>query len=305
MVSDQVGLASGRVAYAFPIGYSGLRAEMAGFYTTYALGGQYKDLDAKGTAEGATATLTYPVLRGQANSLYLSGNYTWKQLNDNVFGLSISNRTINLGTAAVTHDLNTSLFGLPLQSSTTFSYTYGEVDFPDPLQRAFNIAGADTVGDYQRINLVFNATLGLADRWSLLTTLRAQESLTGSLDTSEQIMLTGSAGVKSFDEGLSGDSGYVVTPELRYALPEIHGYRQSIGAFTDVGANWLKNPTPGLQKGYTQLNDAGIGYYAGYDYSPGRSLLLKAMVAWTYGSANGADTYNRGTKALVQAGLTF
>ncbi len=38
MVSDEVGLVNGRVAYAFPIGYDGLRAEVAGFDTTYSLG---------------------------------------------------------------------------------------------------------------------------------------------------------------------------------------------------------------------------------------------------------------------------
>ena len=74
--------------------------------------------------------------------------------------------------------------------------------------------------------------------------------------------------------------------------------------FTDVGAAWLANPIVILQNSYTELNDVGVGYYAGYDYLPGRSLLLKAMVAWTYGS-DGALTYNKGTKALIQAGFTF
>jgi hemolysin activation/secretion protein len=305
MVSDEAGLVNGRAAYSFPIGYSGLRAEFAGFHTTYVLGEQYKVLDATGTADGASATLTYPVLLGQDQRLYVSGNYTWKDLDDKVFGLSLSHRTIELGTVAVTHNMNTALFGLPLQSSATFSYTYGQVDFPDPAQRAADLATTGISGDYQRINLLFNATLDLPQRWSFLTTLRAQKSLTGSLDTSEELGLTGFWGVKSFDEGLAGDSGYVVTPELRYALPDIRGYRHSIGAFTDVGAMWLENPIPILQKGYTQINDVGIGYYAGYDYQPGRSFLLKAFVAWTYGSDGGAESYNKGTKALVQAGFTF
>jgi hemolysin activation/secretion protein len=177
------------------------------------------------------------------------------------------------------------------------------VDFPDQTLRGAGLSG--TAGDYQRANVALNATLGLVDRWSFLTSFRAQQTLTGSLDTSEQIGLTGFWGIKSFDEGLSGDSGYVVTPELRYALPDAFGYRHSIGAFTDIGAIWLRNPTAGLQQGYTQLKDAGIGYYAGYDYLPGRSLLLKAIVAWSYGSDQGAVTYNKGTKALIQAGFTF
>ena len=121
--------------------------------------------------------------------------------------------------------------------------------------------------------------------------------------------LGGYFGVRSYDEGLSGDSGYLVTPELKYALPAIpgvYGYGHAIGVFTDVGAAWLENASyTTTQKSYTQLNDIGLGYYATYEYSPGRSLLLKAQVAHTYGSDNGAQIYNQHTKGLLQLGLTF
>jgi hypothetical protein len=76
--------------------------------------------------------------------------------------------------------------------------------------------------------------------------------------------------------------------------------------FTDVGGAQLENPQfSTTQKAFTQLNDVGLGYYATYDYLPGRSILLKAQVAHTYGSTGGADLYNKGTKALLQVGFTF
>jgi hypothetical protein len=69
---------------------------------------------------------------------------------------------------------------------------------------------------------------------------------------------------------------------------------------------WLENPSFTVtQKPFTQLNDVGIGYYATYEYLPTRFVLLKAMVAHTYGSDGGAELYDRGTKGLVQAGVTF
>ncbi len=112
--------------------------------------------------------------------------------------------------------------------------------------------------------------------------------------------------MRSFDEGLAADSGFVVTPELKYALPDIFNYRHSIGVFTDVAGGWIENPTyTTTQKPFTQLNDVGLGYYATYEYSPGRVLLLKALVAHTYGSNDGAQSYDRGTKGLVQIGSTF
>jgi hemolysin activation/secretion protein len=306
IVSDDSHLVNGRIAYSAPLGYSGLRGEIAAYRTTYTLGGIYQDLDATGTADAVSATLSYPLLRQRDESLTISGNYTHKALNDNIFGISIANRNMDLGTAAISRDTSGALIGLPLVTSTTFSFTAGNVDFPDPVQRALNIAGVDTAGTFAKLDLTFNATVAFSDKLSLNTSVKAQKSLLGNLDSSEQLGLTGYYGVRSYDEGLAGDSGYLVTPELKFALPDIRNYRHSLGVFTDVGGVWLENASfTVLQKPYTQLNAVGLGYYATYDYSPARQLLLKAQVAHSYGSNDGAQSYDRGTKGLLQVGLTF
>ncbi|WP_026607495.1 ShlB/FhaC/HecB family hemolysin secretion/activation protein [Methylocapsa acidiphila] len=306
IVSQETNLVNGRVAYAFPIGYDGMRGEIGAFRTTYVLGGVYESLDGTGVADGLTATLTYPIARQRDHSIYVAANYTHKELNDKVLGASVANRTIDLATLSVSGDTFGSVFGLPVTTSTTFSYTAGNVDFPDYKQMVSNIVGADTYGIYERVNLSFNATLALNDKLSLSTLLRAQKSLSGNLDSSEQMSLTGYWGVRSYDEGLSGDSGYLVTPELKYALPDFYLYRHSLGLFTDVGAAWLADGSyTTTQRTYTQLNDIGLGYYATFEYSQQRFFLIKAQVAHTYGSDTGASTYNRGTKGLFQVGLTF
>jgi hemolysin activation/secretion protein len=306
IVTDDKHLLNGRIAYSAPLGTSGLRGEISAYRTTYTLGGVYQSLDATGTADAVSATLSYPLLRRRDDSIYLSGAYTHKKLNDNILGISIADRNMDLGTFSVTRDTVGALAGLPLITSTTLSFTGGAVDFPDPAQRAANIAGVDTARDFAKLNLNFNATLAFTDKLSLATNIRAQKSLLGNLDSSEQLGLTGYYGVRSYDEGLAGDSGYLFTPELKYALPDIQRYRHSVGLFTDVGAVWLENPGfTTLQKGYTQLNAVGLGYYASYEYSPARLLLLKAQVAHSYGSNDGAQSYDRGTKGLVQVGVTF
>lgn len=306
MATEESGLLNGRVAYSLPIGFDGLRAEISAFRTTYALGDIYKTLDATGTATGESAMLTYALKRTRDDSIYLTGGYTHKVLNDDVFGTSIANRTIDLGTIGIERDTVGAIFGLPLATSTAFSYTGGNVDFPDPLQRAFNVAGVDTAGDYGRLNLSFLGTLALNDKFSFSTNLKAQASLGKNLDTSEQLSLTGFFGVRSFDEGLAADSGFVVTPELKYALPDFYNYHHSLGLFTDVAGGWIANPGyTTTQKPFTQLNDVGLAYYATYEYLPGRALFLKAMVAHTYGSNDGAQSYDRETKGLVQIGATF
>jgi hemolysin activation/secretion protein len=306
IVTDDAHLLNGRIAYSPPLGTSGLRGEISAYRTTYTLGGIYQGLDATGTADAISASLSYPLLRRRDDSIYISGGYTHKKLNDNVLGVSIADRNMDLGFVSVTRDTVGALAGLPLITSTTLSLSGGSVDFPDQAQRALNIAGVDTAGDFAKINLNFNATLAFTDKLSLSTSVRAQKSLLGNLDSSEQLGLTGYYGVRSYDEGLAGDSGYLFTPELKYALPGIQHYSHSVGLFTDVGAVWLENPAfTTLQKGHTQLNAVGLGYYASYEYSPARALLLKAQVAHTYGSNDGAQSYDRGTKALMQVGVTF
>jgi hemolysin activation/secretion protein len=304
MISEAKGLENGRLTYSLPIGVTGLKTEIGIFHTNYALGGIYAGLDATGTADGVTATLAYALKRQADESYYISGNYTHKEVKDNALGVSLNNRTIDLGTLALSRDTAGTLFGLPLTTNATLSFTEGRVDFPDP-NAALNPGGIG--GDYSRVNLSYLATLALMDKLSLTTNIRGQKALSRkSLDSSEQFYLTGFFGVRSFDQGFGGDSGYLVTPELKYALPDFLAYHHSIGLFTDVGGAQLENPQfSTTQKAFTQLNDVGLGYYATYEYLPNRFVTLKAQVAHTYGSTSGADLYNKGTKGLLQVGFTF
>ncbi len=308
IVSEKTHLVNGRVAYSFPIGYDGVRGEIAGFRTTYVLGGAFAGLGATGTANGGSATVSYAIRRTREDSIYVSGNFTYKGLDDKTQGVSFASRTIPLGTLALSRDTLGFLpfTTLPLTTSTSLSFTAGNVNFADPAQNAANVAGANTAGTYERINLSFQAVLALNEEWSLSANLKAQKALSRNLDTSEQMTLTGFWGVRSYDEGLSADSGFVATPELKYALPSIYDYRHSVGLFTDIAAGWLYNGAyTTTQRSFTELNDVGLGYYATYEYSPGRMLLVKAQVAHTYGAEDGAGTYNRKTKGLVQVGFTF
>lgn len=307
LISEDSALKNGRVAYSLPLGVSGVKAEIGVFRTTYALGGAFAGLDATGTADGIAATLSYALQRSAAESWYLSGNFTHKVVDDQALGISLNNRTIDLGTLSLTRDTAGTIFGLPVTTSATASFTHGFVDYPDESQRLVNALTINTVDHYSRINLSYLATVGLTDKLSFSTHIRGQKALFGkSLDSSEQFYLTGFFGVRSFDQGFSGDSGYLVTPELKYALPEFLGYRHAVGVFTDVGGVQLENPQFTVtQKAFSQLNDVGAAYYATYDYLPGRSVLLKAQVAHTYTSVTGAEFYNKGTKGLLQVGFTF
>jgi len=307
LISGQTGLWNGRLAYAFPLGYSGLHGEVAAYRTSYVLGGIYQPLHATGIADALAGTLTYPVIRQRAMSIYVSGNYTHRILDDKVLGSSTNDRTLDVATAAVTGNTASVVMGFPLTTDSSFSLTQGYVDFANATQKAINLAGPNTAGYYAKLNLSLDATMQLIDRLSIEANLRGQKSATGNLDSSEQLGLTGYYGIRSFDEGLSGDTGFIATPQIKYALPDFFtAYRHSIALFTDVGGVWLENPNfTTTQRSYTQLSDFGIGYAGTYEYSQNRFMLLKAELAHSYSSVDGAQSYNRGTKALIQIGSTF
>lgn len=307
LVSNSTDMLNGRVAYSLPLGFDGLRTEVALFRTTYALGDAYADLDATGVADGLSASLIYPFKRSREDSIWGSALYTYKNLNDLALGISYAHRKINEGTVGLNRDTSGTVLGLPLVTSSAVAITFGTVDFPDSDQALANALGADTAGDFSKLTASFVATLALVEKVSLSVNVRGQKSFSGNLDSSEQFGLTGIFGVRSYFEGLSGDSGWLVTPELKYALPDVYGWHHAVSAFADVGGVALEDGSYTItQPDYVQLGDIGLGYYGNYEYSPGRNLLLKAYLAWSVGSSEVASGYSRGgTVGLVQAGLTF
>ncbi len=309
LVSNSTDMLNGRIAYALPLGYDGLRLEVAAFQTTYALGGTYANLDATGVADGISASLLYPFLRSRADSIWGSAVYTYKNLNDETLGVSYAHRKINEGTLGLNRETSGVLpwLNMPVVTSSSVAFTFGNVDFPAPDQALANLLGADTQGDFSKLTASFVMTVALMEKLSLSVNVRGQKSFTGNLDSSEQFGLTGIFGVRSYYEGLSGDSGWLVTPELKYALPDIYGWHHSVSAFADVGGVALEDGSYTItQPDYVQLGDIGIGYYGNYEYMPGRNLLLKAYLAWSVGGNEAQAGYSRGnTVGLIQAGITF
>jgi hemolysin activation/secretion protein len=300
LMANNEGLLNGRAAYSLPVFTTGARAEIAVFRTTYVLGESYAALEANGVAQGVSGTVTYPLQRQQDSSLYLSVNGAWKQLWDIALATTTANRDIVLGTLALTRETSGDFFGHALVTSGTLSATVGDVTYPNP---ALATAAA---GDYVRGNVVLTGTLGLIDKLSFTLTGKGQTSFGHTLDTSEQFSVTGAWAVRSFNEGLSGDSGVLATPELRYQLPDIYGVKHSVGAFYDYGAGWLAHAdATGLLPRGIQLQDVGGGYAASWEWSERRAFFFKAQVAHTVGSPGAAAKYNRETAGLFQLGTTF
>lgn len=295
------GLVNGRLAYGVPLMANGLRAEIAVSKTTYELGDDYEELEATGTAHTVEAGLSYPVVRSRGQNLSLGFSLAAKRMRDEIDALDTAiPKKAKVGTLTLQHEAWGSLLGRQGYSSVTAGLAYGYLDITDAAQKALNAAGADTVGHYGRFNLGLNGSLSLGGDWSLSASLGLQKALRDkNLDTSEQMTISGSNGVKAYRETVSGDNGYLLGAELRYLLPAVAGLTHSVGLFADTGRIHQQKADYTDTNG-VRLSDVGLGYYASY-----RSLFGGVQVARGVGARPDAVARDDRTRVLLQLGMVF
>lgn len=301
MASEGEGLANGRFAYGFPLAANGLRGEIAASKTTYELGKEYKDLDATGDAYSIEGTLSYPLIRSRERNLYLSLNLAARRMSDEIEATDTSNsRKSKVGTLGAQYESWGSLLGYSSYSGFNLGLTYGHLELLNADEEALNKAGANTGGDYGRLNLSFTGSLALSEQFSLSVALSGQKALMGkNLDGSEQMSISGTNGVKAYREVVLGDNGYLANAELRYVLPEVAGLNHSLGLFTDTGRIHLQNADYTTTNG-VRLSDVGVAYYVGY-----KALMGSIQVARKVGPRPDVVEEDDKTRVLLQVGLAF
>ncbi|SHH24704.1 ShlB/FhaC/HecB family hemolysin secretion/activation protein [Pollutimonas bauzanensis] len=299
--SQDKGLLNGRLAYAFPLTAGGLRGELAATRTTYELGSDYKDLDATGVARTLEGTLSYPLMRSREQNLYLNLNFAAKRMRDEIGAYDMGiDKKAQVSTLSLRREAWSTLFGRSTYTNLDVGVSYGHLGIPDSAERALNKSGADTVGNYARLNLAFTASQELTKTLSASATVSAQKALMNkNLDTIEQMNISGPAGVKAYREVVSGDNGYLLNAELRYMLPAVGGLTQLIGVFADTGRVHLQQGDYSDINGQ-RLSDIGLGYYASY-----KSVVFQAQLARAVGPRGEAVADQSKTRLLAQVSLLF
>lgn len=306
MDSEHAGLLNGRAAYAFPIGFDGLRLELAAARTTYKLGDIYQSLNAIGYATSYDASLSYPLIRSRAETLSLSLKGSSRRLQDKSLGTTISDRSAQVGSATLQNQTNDTLFGMDLTTTASASVTGGYLEVPDAGERATNLAGVDSAGLYSKGNLSFSGTLTLTSDISLTGALSGQHTLRGrNLDGSEQMSISGYTGVKSYAEGVVGDNAWLANVEAKHALPGFDDFAHALGVFGDLGQVYIRTNKYSSESNGLRLADVGIGYYANYQYDTGRYLVGKIQLANTVGPQQATGERGPRSKLLASVGLTF
>lgn len=300
MASDGSGLLNGRLAYSLPLGSSGLRGEVAYGKTTYALGDSYADLDATGHANTLETTFSYPLQRSRTENLTLSLNLASRQMRDELAAVAqVTHKQAQVATFGVTHERYGQLFGFDTFASASGSLSYGYLTISDEAQKALNQAGANTAGHYSKANISLLGRLALSEKISATSSLSLQHSLNRNLDSSEQLMISGTRGVMAYEQSVSGDNGYLFNAEVRYALPGIFGFEHSASLFYDTGRVHFQNGDYTTTNGQ-HLSDVGLGYQLSW-----KTLFVRAQVAQAIESWPAAMTRDDRTRLLAQVGMTF
>lgn len=235
----------GRVAYSLPIGYQGLRGDVAHARTEYNLRAPFSGFT--GTADTTRLGLSYPLIRQQQTNLTASIGSEYTELNDRFQGVSYQKRYGHSWPVALQFDHRDSL--------GNGGVTFGEVRVQSG--QINNQANEQVDGSYTKANARLSRIQNLGHGFSLMASGDMQWA-DSSLDSSEGMSLGGARGVRAYPQGeTSGSRAWLTQLEVRYQVtaelaPYVfydHGARLS---FADEPSETLAGGGVGVR--YTQDN---------------------------------------------------
>ena len=301
LLSTQTDLKNGKVYYNFPLMSNGLRGEVSAAKTTYSLAEEYDALDAIGNATTLEASLIYPLIRTQAETLNLTLSYDNKHMKDEIRSTNtVTKKESNALNLGANYTETSSLFGLPSGTNASLIFTFGHLSFDNADALVIDQAGAKTDGGYSKVVATLEKSLAFDETYSMTGSLRLQKALGGkNLDGSEDFSLGGAYGVRAFPDGeLSAENGYIAGLELFYALPSYESITSKASIFADSGYAKMENSTGATEP--RQLSDMGLGYQASY-----KEFFAKAQLARVIGGSDVKSEPNYQNKFLLQLGWVY
>lgn len=265
----------GRARYSRPIGYDGLRLGASLSYLTYELGEEFEILEAEGSAASFGLDASYPLIREKNRNLRLLGGISRKTYDNEQFGESISEKTINVLNLGISGDRLDSVHG----GGITFygaELSAGDLDLSDnPINQMQDRLGPETEGDYGKLTFSLARLQRLFTNTNLWLSLNGQVS-SKNLDSSESFSLGGISGVRAYPIlEASGDDGWLFTAELRHNLrPNL-----TLIPFIDYGQA-IERSTQLRGKDTHDLKGVGVGI----DWTYADDIAVRASVARRIGT---------------------
>ena len=299
--SQDLGLLNGRVAYEFPLYIHGLRAEISYSKTSYELGSSYEDLDAIGGADSLVASVTYPMIRSTNENLNTYLRVSYNKMIDEIQAnlLEIEKNTL-VSKLGVTYEYNQAIFDTYSQTKLDTSLTFGKLNFKDDADKADDEAGANTYGNFSKVNIELQNNTLLTKQLSWKNKLQFQYALGNkNLDGSEDLSIGGVYGVRLYPASEeNAENGYIYNTELIYNLPAYANLSSKLGVFYDIAkVKMSQNIT--AQSSRT-LQDIGLSYYGIY-----KDFFLNAHFAHKLGGETIESEDDYDALLLLQAGWFF
>lgn len=262
--------------YILPVGKDGLRLSLGYNKLSYELGDVYERLDACGTSRSASLGLDYAIKRSQMHNLYAGLRYEHNSLKDEI-------RTANSNVPKHSDGVVLSLYGDDLSGRGAFSwrvdYKWGNLAFENDEGRTQGRL-AQTTGSFHKLHFNLMQQQRLSRRLNLILSARGQLA-SSNLDSSEHFSLGGAGGVRAYPASeASGDIGYLLRGELRYALPPQGKNQWQLAAFIDHGGVQINKHNIGAGENRRFLQGAGLGII----YSRRDEFFLRADYAWILGA---------------------
>lgn len=282
-----------RAAYQVPVGPASTRIGVAYSDMTYRLGGDFRALDYRGSANVQSAFVIQPLLRGRRARLDAQVSYENKNLHEYYGSFdTLSDKNVGLWSFGLSGNSEDDRFG---GGRNAFSMTLGigRLRGNDPLEAN---AFAKTHGPFAKLNLNALRLQSVGRQFQLYTQFSAQLA-SRNLDASEKFSLGGPYGVRAYGLGAgSGDQGWQASVELRYlAAP---GWQ--LGAFLDTGRVQFNKQRWRDELNTLQLSGTGLSlnWY-------GTSRQLGVTAAWPLGAATSIQTVTRAPSVWLQAAQYF
>lgn len=282
----------GSLSYSLPLGVQGLRASIGASRSDYELGEEFASLQAHGTSDTLSASLSYPLVLKLGRSVTVSAGVQHRQLHDQFDAVAVDQRkktqSLPLAINADAQDDKGMTWG-------SLTLTVGRLQL-DASQQATDDTTARSAGRFSKVNLDAARLHPLAKGWTLYGRLAGQWA-SKNLDASEKFALGGPNGVRAWPAGEAlGDEGWLGQFEVRYRIDAFEPY-----LFLDAGGVRI-NHSPWAEGTNTRsLAGAGLGMrWASKDWT------FDGSIGWRTGSsASSTDPGTGSPQAWFSLGRRF
>jgi hemolysin activation/secretion protein len=291
------GLRYGRAAYQTQVGQA--RAGLAYSELRYALGHEFKALNANGRARIVTLFGSYPLIRSSQRNLNVGVSLDAKDFEDRLDVLpSRTDKTAQVATASLTGERRDPWGGGGL-SQFSLAWSTGRLAIRSPVANALDAQTAHTDGIYNKLAFGASRLQRVTETVALLAAFHGQLA-SRNLDVSEKMMLGGMNSVRAYPEGEAfADEGVLLTLEVRkqMILPAAMNGQIHLAAFVDAGAVKLNHSPWGAGENFRHLSGVGVGVY----WTHARDFSMKAFYARKLGREDALSAPDASGRFWVQA----